>query len=213
MLPPEDRHVYHFTHMRNLPSVLDQGCVNCDRIVREDGSLRVECGDRDIKERRRSRKVDPPPGGVVADYVPFYFAPRSPMLYKISKGSVPTYADGQDPLIYLVTTPRRLAAAGCDSVFSDGNCAADITAIEGDLTLLGSHVDWPVMRLERWNNTSEDPDRMRRRMAEFLVYERVPVTAVIHLAVRRQSRADAVRQLLSSHGCTLDVVVRPTWYY
>ncbi|MFE4373247.1 DUF4433 domain-containing protein [Streptomyces sp. NPDC056835] len=213
MPPPEDRPIYHFTHMRNLPSVLDRGFVHCDRIVREESSLRVECGDRDIKERRRSRKVNPPPGGVVADYVPFYFAPRSPMLYKISKGSVLTYADGQDPLIYLVTTPRRLGAVGCDSVFSDGNCAADITAIEGDLTLLGSHVDWPVMRLERWNNTPEDPDRMRRRMAEFLVHERVPVAAISYLAAQKQSRAEEVRQLMASRGYEFDAVVRPAWYY
>ncbi|MGI5198568.1 type II toxin-antitoxin system toxin DNA ADP-ribosyl transferase DarT [Streptomyces sp. CA-288835] len=213
MLPPEDRPIYHFTHISNLPNVLDQGCINCDRIVREDRSLQVECGDQAIKERRRLRKVDPFPGGVVADYVPFYFAPRSPMLYKIRKGSVPTYADGQDPLVYLVTSPRRLVETGCVSVFSDGNCAADITAIESDLARLGSHVDWSVMERERWNNTPEDPDRMRRRMAEFLVHERVPVAAVTHLAVRTQSRADAVRQLLDGRNLRLDVIVRPAWYY
>ncbi|MGW2507899.1 type II toxin-antitoxin system toxin DNA ADP-ribosyl transferase DarT [Streptomyces scopuliridis] len=213
MLPAEDRPIYHFTHVRNLPSVLDQGYAHCDRIVRENRSLRIECGDRDIKERRRSRKVDLPPGGVVADYVPFYFAQRSPMLYKINKGAVPTYTDGQDPLVYLVTTPRELAEAGCTSVFSDGNCAADITAIESDPAQLEAHVDWPVMEQERWNNTAEDPDRMRRRMAEFLVHERVPVSAFTQLATRTRLRADAVRELLRGHGCRLDVVVRPAWYY
>lgn len=48
-----------------------------------------------------------------------------------------TYEDSQDPLIYLVTTPRRLLEAGCDGVFSDGNCTADITVIERALNLLG----------------------------------------------------------------------------
>jgi len=44
------------------------------------------------------------PYGCVADYVPFYFAPRSPMLYKLHKGGVPNYTGGQDPLVYLVSS-------------------------------------------------------------------------------------------------------------
>lgn len=210
---PENRPLYHFTHLRNLPGILERGYVGCDRLVREQGALQVDCGDQDIKRRRRSRKVDCPPGGVVADYVPFYFAPRSPMLYKIDKGSVPTYPEGQDPLIYLVTTPARLESAGSSGVFSDGNCAADITAFDNDLARLGTHVDWPLMAAERWNNTGEDPDRMRRRMAEFLVPERLPVVGLAQLAARTRTRAEEVRRVLDAWSCTLEVVVRPRWYY
>ncbi|WP_431782602.1 type II toxin-antitoxin system toxin DNA ADP-ribosyl transferase DarT [Streptomyces chumphonensis] len=213
VLPPEDRPVLHFTHLRNLPGILDRGFLMCDRFVRADGILQVECADHEIKARRRSRKVDVPPGGVVADYVPFYFAPRSPMLYKINKGAVSTYADGQDPLVYLVSTPRRLLGAGCPSVFSDGNCAADISVLENEPGRLADHVDWAVMRQARWNNTGDDPDRMRRRMAEFLVHERVPVSAFAELAVRTPARAREVRRLLPHGLRRLPVAVRPSWYY
>ncbi|MGW1145160.1 type II toxin-antitoxin system toxin DNA ADP-ribosyl transferase DarT [Streptomyces sp. NPDC002454] len=213
MLAPEDSFVYHFTHVRNVPSILEQGFLKCDRIVREEDSLQVECGDVQIKERRRSRKVESGPGGVVSDYVPFYFAPRSPMLYKINKGGVPSYASGQDPLVYLVTTPRRLLSVGCACVFSDGNCAADITVIREDMSQLASCVDWAVMQAERWNNTAEDPDRMRRRMAEYLAHQRVPVDAFERLAVRTDLRAAEVSRILETHGCPLDVLVRPSWYY
>jgi hypothetical protein len=64
------------------------------------------------------------PYGCVADYVPFYFAPRSPMLYKLHKGGVPNYTGGQDPLVYLVSSAEAVAATGASFVFSDGNCAA-----------------------------------------------------------------------------------------
>ena len=60
-----------------------------------------------IKERRRTRQVLDAPGGVVADYVPFYFAPRSPMLRSILGGQVRQYGKDQTDLIYLVT---RLSA-------------------------------------------------------------------------------------------------------
>ena len=37
----------------------------------------TEVGHRGVKERRRTRAVDVGSGGVTADYVPFYYAPRS----------------------------------------------------------------------------------------------------------------------------------------
>ncbi|QNE20014.1 DUF4433 domain-containing protein [Kribbella qitaiheensis] len=36
--------------------------------------------------------------------MPFYYAPRSPMMHNIHKGKVPSYQDGCERLIYLATT-------------------------------------------------------------------------------------------------------------
>jgi hypothetical protein len=129
----------------------------------------VEAADLGIKASRRKIRITLAPYGCVADYVPFYFAPRSPMLFKLARGYVSTYTDGRDPLIYLVSTVEVVVQAGLRYLFSDGNCAAAVTQISGDLALLDTMVDWDVMRSQMWNPTAEDPDRMRRRMAEFLV--------------------------------------------
>jgi len=53
-----------------------------------------------------------PPSGIVADGVRFYFAARSPILYVIYRGSVPTHAGGQDDMVYLVTNVEHLREAG-----------------------------------------------------------------------------------------------------
>lgn len=50
---------------------------------------------QNIQDRRAYRQVPFDPGGVLHDYVPFYFAPRSPMLYTISRGNVVGYEQGQ----------------------------------------------------------------------------------------------------------------------
>ena len=166
---PSRHLILHFTHVRNLEGILSVGGLLSDNSVGHRSALQVEAADPGIKASRRAIQISLPPAGCVADYVPFYFAPRSPMLYKLSKGGVPTYTDGQDPLIYLVSSVETVAGSGVQWLFSDGNCAAYVTEIFNDLDLLDSKVDWDVMRATIWKSTADDPDRMRRRMAEFLV--------------------------------------------
>jgi ssDNA thymidine ADP-ribosyltransferase, DarT len=96
--------VMHFTHVKNLSGILATGRLQADSLVDRSSVLQVEAADPAVKSRRKVRRVRLPPFGQVADYVPFYFAPRSPMLLTLAKGNVPTYTDGQDPLIYLVSS-------------------------------------------------------------------------------------------------------------
>jgi hypothetical protein len=203
----------HFTHVLNLPGILAAGCLRADNHVDRRSALAVEAADREIKSSRRAIRISLAPFGCVADYVPFYFAPRSPMLYKLAKGGVPTYTGGQDPLIYLVSNVGAIAAAGVRWLFSDGNCAATVTQVFDDLGLLDSVVDWPLMAARMWNNTADDPDRMRRRMAEFLVYESVPLSCIAGIAVRTQGMKDQVDRLLAAGTVRLPVWVRPGWYF
>jgi hypothetical protein len=156
----------HFTHVTNLSGILTAACLQADSLVDRSSALRVEAGDLEVKARRKQRRVPLAPFGRVADYVPFYFAPRSPMLFALARGNVPTYSDGQDPLVYLVSSAEAIADAGQPCLFSDGNCASPLTQFFGDLGLLGSVIDWDLMTARMWANTSDDQDRMRRRMAE-----------------------------------------------
>ena len=86
---PVPTRLYHFTHVSHLATIVRDGLL-CDAQAHVGDRLRIEVGNREIKTQRRQRPVLCGPGGVVADYVPFYFAPRSPMLYAIKGGNVPT---------------------------------------------------------------------------------------------------------------------------
>lgn len=207
------RPVMHFTHAENLPGILTAGCLQADSLVDRSLALRVEAGDLAVKARRKQRQVPLAPFGRVADYVPFYFAPRSPMLLTIARGNVPTYSDGQDPLVYLVSSAEAVSARGPRCMFSDGNCASPLTQFFGDLALLGSVVDWELMTSRMWANTPDDQDRMRRRMAEFLVHQRVPISCASLIVVRHENMKRRVEAILAAHGTTIPVVVRPWWYF
>src|SRR5262249_61197113 len=96
------------------------------------------------------------------------------MMYRIEcdpRDSVPArYPDGDRPLVYLATTVGAVIDTDVAWVATDGNAAnatTGFTTISGELDGM---VDWPLMHADRWNNTEDDPDRQRSRMADFLVH-------------------------------------------
>ncbi|MBW0103663.1 DUF4433 domain-containing protein [Pseudonocardia sp. KRD-291] len=197
--------------MTNLPEMLAVGALVADSLVSD--QLQCEVGDLGIKHTRRSLHVTCGARGHPCDYVPFYFAPKSPMLYKIAVGGVPHYQDGQDPLVYLSSTIGAVVDAGLPWVFSDGNCGAQLTEYFEDLAELDAAVDWPLQAAKMWNSTAEDPTRATRRAAEFLVHQRLPWPLVRQLVVRNETTASLVRAYLTAAGHQQPVIVRPTWYY
>lgn len=213
MARPSPTRVFHFTRVEHLANVARSGLL-CDRLAQATGALEIEVGDRAIKSRRESRPVPVAPGGMVADYVPFYFAPRSPMMYSIYCGNVPGYNEGTNRLVYLVTSLERLADIGLEVVLSDRNAVLGYTDFVrfGDGEPDDDFIDWPLMRQTMWNNSDEHPDRRERRMAECLVHERVPWDAFRQVVVRSASVADEVRQLFGE-AHEPSVAVRPQWYF
>lgn len=204
--------VMHFTHVANLPGIIANGLVS-DLAAQREGWTTVDVGERSIKEARRTRTVNRPPGGVVADYVPFYFAPRSPMMNSIHHGNVATYQEGCDQLIYLGTTLERLSAVGLTWLVSDRNARLSYAEFRGQEDATLDHVDWDLMRATWWNNTVEFPDRKERRMAECLVHERVPWLAFQAVAVMNQTTAAEAQAVLSAAGEATPVSVRAGWYF
>lgn len=99
-----------------------------DALAKASGQLAIEVGDAQIKGRRGTRPVPVEPGGVVADYVPFYFAPRSPMMSSIAHGNVPGYTGGTAKIVYLVTSVERLQELGLEVLFTDRNAVLRLPA-------------------------------------------------------------------------------------
>jgi hypothetical protein len=201
--------ILHFTHIDHLPGIIQSG-LSCDGEVST--ALLHEVGNRSVKELRRKTAIRVSPGGHVSDYVPFYFAPRSPMLYAIHAGNVPEYRAGIDPLVYLVTSVEALIDAGLEIVITDRNAALVHAAhMSGRAGLAG--IDWDLMRARPWFNTIEEPDRRERRMAECLAYRHVPWRLIRRICVRRTARATEVAGHLQAARLDLPVAVTPDWYF
>jgi len=197
--------IYHISHLRNLNRILQEGGLHCDRKAQDLKSVNI--GHMHIKERRLRRTVPVGSRGSVGDYVPFYFATRSPMLFAISRGAVEGYAEGQNPVIYLCSTVETVQQARLRWVFTEGHADMDYTDFFDDLKDLDK-VDWALMKQRYWNDTNDDPDRKRRRQAEFLVHDFFPWELVNYVGVFDDKAAHAVDLILQKGNPPVG-----GWYY
>lgn len=204
-MPP----IFHFTDIDNLAGILRAGALQCHR----DAPTRIDVGNPGIKANRQQRRVSCGRGGMVCDYVPFYFAPRSPMMYTIMRGNVDGVSTDLSRLVYFVSTTEAVYDAGLPCVYTDGNAAVLITTFFDEPDAIAARVDLPLMRRTMWNSTPDDPDRMRRRMAEFLVHERLPLELVGGIFVKSPRIRASVASWAQASGTNLSVGVRPEWYF
>ena len=211
--------VYHITHMKNLAGIVAADGLCCDRIREERQVHSVKIAHQHIKDRRKRRAVKSLAGKAVAaggnlcDYVPFYFAPRSPMLYAIDKGNVEGYQEGQNPIVHLVTSTENLQSMNRPIAFTNGHAEIDYTEFSEDLSQLDKLVDWTIMASTYWNETLEHPDRKRKRQAEFLVHEFVPWTTIELIGVIDKRVAEEITTALENSSHRPLVVVERAWYF
>ncbi len=169
----------------------------------------MDIGNADIKTQRRNCRVPITPEGFVADYVPFYFASRSPMLFAIYKNNVPTFSGGQDEIIYLVTSIESILKHRLPFVFTDRNAALAFTNFSNSLNDLNTFIDWDLMEARMWADTPQEPDRMERRMAEFLVHQHVPWAAFIRVVASNKAKRQQAFSALSTIGAKTPIDTKP----
>ena len=83
-LNPEKALIWRIVHRDNFPWILDNGLHCASSPVRAEKWVNI--GNEELIGKRSTHPVPIPPGGVLSDYVPFYFTPFSPMLRNITTG-------------------------------------------------------------------------------------------------------------------------------
>ena len=108
MAVPSHPKIYHIVHVDRLSSILQDGGLYCDAHVIRNALPGTTIGMSGIKERRLTHPLSSYPDLHVGDCVPFYFCPRSVMLYLIWKANHPdlAYRGGQKPIIHLAANLR-----------------------------------------------------------------------------------------------------------
>ena len=166
----------------------------------------------DIQDKRERWPVTVGPGGTLHNYVPFFFAPKSPMLFALCR--YPRYGStvSRNSLIQIVTTVEQVVSSGHEFIFTNGHAIMRITDQFNDVSDLDK-IDWEVIRGQYWNDIDNDMDRRRRRMDEFLVHQELPMGDALEICTQNGATAEVARGILEDTGFPIPVKVRSDWYY
>lgn len=205
--------IYHITHVANLPAIIAAGGLWCDRHVAERQGAPVVIGFNHIKRRRLEEiSVTCHPGTNVGDYVPFYFCPRSVMLYVIDRRSAELqYREGQRHIVHLVSSVQVAVASASNRpwAYSDGNAGAYYTCFYNNLNQMDNVLDWEAIRAAHWS----DPAVKEKKQAEFLVHDHYPWECIHEIGVHNERVATRIVGILAAASHHPRVSVRPDWYY
>jgi len=202
---PETVLIYHITDVANLPGILAEGGLHSDAAMAQ--RTRTVIGYGHIKQRRLEELTVICCGmRYVGEFVPFYFCPRSPMLYTINLGNTGRPAGCQDTIVHFVSTVAVGIALGRAWAISDGNAGASYTSFSSELSALES-LDWDAIRATSWKG------RTHQKSAEFLVADFFPWTAVHKIGCHNGAVANQVTALLREHAHRPLVETRSEWYY
>ncbi len=213
MSVPANIKIYHILHCDKLASVLKSSRLLSDAIITRRNSIGTMIGMSKIKLRRLEElTLRSHPGLYVGQCVPFYFCPRSIMLFILHKGNHPEmdYSGGQEPIIHLVADLHRAVDWANQNrkrwAFTTGNAGSYIFEDYGDLSQL-EKIDWNSVKEMYWSRCREE------KQAEFLMEDCFPWELIEKIGVISPEYDRIVNRILKEAAHKPKVAVRRDWYY
>lgn len=204
---PHQIPIYHITDVANLASIIGAGGLYSDAKMIETNAQPLVIGYSHIKQRRLVEyRIPCCANRFVGEFVPFYYCPRSPMLYTINRGNTDRPAGSQTSIVHLVSSVGRAIQLGRPWAVSDGNAGAAFTGFSNSLDFLAG-LNWNVINSNQWAGQTNV------KQAEFLVADFFPWTSFSHIVCHNEAVANQVHQILGQQQYKPIIQTNRAWYY
>lgn len=210
LLNPELARIFRIIHRANLPWVLAHG-LHCGNSETRSDSW-VSIGNQELIGKRAQWAVPVAPGGVLNDYVPFYFTPFSVMMHNINTGWNGVTRYPKSDILILVSNLRRIAELGLTFLFTDSHANNSLARYSNDLGQL-DRVDWSLLQARDFRRDPEDPAKFGRYQAEALIHRHCPLQGLSGIVCYDETVRIEVEQAVAAAQVPLQVAVRPAWYF
>lgn len=216
-IPPNPK-IFHIVHVDRLSPIISDGLLWCDAKIGSSLPHETSIGLQEIKQRRLTNPLSSHPNLRVGNCVPFYFCPRSVMLYAIYRRNYPNlkYQGGQEPIVHLMADLKE-AVDWADGnklrwAFTLSNAGSSHFEDRCNLEQLGD-INWEAVQSRIWSGAGVDPCIRGHKQAEFLVEERFPFRLFSHIGVMSKSIYQKTKTIIEKYGHKPKVQIRAEWYY
>lgn len=219
MTLPAQPKIYHIVHVDRLPSIIADQHLWCDAEIIKRSLSGTTIGMGNIKQRRLNElSLTSHPELRVGDCVPFYFCPRSIMLYLIHQANNVdlVYKGGQGPIVHLVADLHASVTWAQSNnrrwAFSLSNAGARYFEDRNNLSQLGE-INWDAVQTNRWSGDGIPSSTRDGKQAEFLMEYSFPWHLVEHVGVHSQQMHQQVVSIIPVDDNRPQIEIRQAWYY
>jgi hypothetical protein len=197
--------LFRMTHIENIPHILQYGITHLSSANTNPNFRPI--GDRSLIGTRNEKQL--PNGDALGDYIPFYFGTRMPMLFVLQRGFNSLPVTSPNSIIYCISSVQKVLDHDLSFLFTDGHAVNSLSNFysKSDLENIGTILDFKAIKAEWWNT---DLDFKRRKEAEFLLKNDMPLEAILGYAVY----SDTARKELENMGIPSDkIITKPNFYF
>lgn len=209
LLNPERALIFRIVHRANLPWLLQHGLHCGNSLTRSEHWVSI--GNQELIGKRARWPVTAAPGGVLNDYVPFYFTPFSPMMLAIKTGWNGVQQHPPQDIVILVSSLRLIAQQGMTWLFTDTHANNGVVNYFNRLEDL-PRLDWRILQMRDFKRDPDDPAKFGRYQAEALVHGHCPLQGLSGIACFDEHGKMLTKQAVNAAGATLQVIKQPSWY-
>jgi hypothetical protein len=194
------------------------GCLWCDSEIARRSPSGTPIGLNHIKNRRLDLPLTCHASLHVGECVPFYFCPRSVMLYLIFRANHPELAfrEGQTSIVHLeadlFNTVAWAQQNGKRWAFTLSNPGAYYFEDRCSLTQL-NEINWDAVQSDQWGGIGILQKIKEGKQAEFLVEHSFPWFLVKRIGVISTEIHRQVSNIVAVGGHYPKIEVKRDWYY
>jgi len=199
-----------------LSAIIADGYLFSDAEVKKRPQVGETIGMSAIKKRRLEELTLTSHRGLyVGECVPFYFCPRSVMLYLLHRSNHMDmeYRGGQQPIIHLAADLRKTVEWADKNnwrwAFTNSNAGSRYFEDFADLRDL-KMIDWEAVGRTQWG---DDAQIKEKKQAEFLVEHCFPWELVEEIGVYSSVQLQRIKEIFGSKRDVPSVKIRREWYY
>ncbi len=203
MAVPDNIWLYRMVHWENVEHILNHGM--CCREHENADPNYVNIGHKQLISDRHEHPIPLRGAGNLGEYVPFYFAGHSPMLFLIKDGLGGVEKTPQNDIVFIASKFEIIEQEGLEYCFTDMNAKltiADFFNLKSDFDKL----KWNYIKSKRWNTTTEHLHRKDYKQAEFLIRNHVPVNCIHGIAVFSKERRTYFQSLVDNLELPIKVI-------